>query len=94
MPKKTSPKRAKSYQPRTSSEAVQHHDPDEQIYRAAQLEGFARDKEVFGYYLGMQSADHGVAWDDDVSGASLKIRYPSSEFYEGVRDIDMRFIQE
>jgi hypothetical protein len=155
MPKKTSPKQTKSYRSRTSSETVQHHDPEilhgmsrgpwsvlwanyqeeagasfsgqdiyelapeapawakewarklasaivqlngnfslEQIYRAAQGEGFARDKEAFGYYLGMQSAGHGVAWDDDISGATLKIRHPSSEFYEGVRDIDMRFIQE
>ena len=66
----------------------------EQIYEEAVNAGFARDKEAFGYYLGMQASGHGVRWDDDISRANLKIRYPSSELYEGATTVDLRFIQD
>lgn len=64
------------------------------IYRAAQQEGFARDREAFGYYLGLQAVGAGVRWDDDLSGTDLKIKIPTTEFYEGVREIDTRFVGE
>jgi hypothetical protein len=52
------------------------------LYRAAVREGFTKNRETFGFYLAMQSIGHGVAWDDDISGADLKIALPHTEFYE------------
>lgn len=65
----------------------------ENLYQAAVNEGFSRDEESFGIALGLQCAGHGVSWDDDVRNSNLKIKYPSTEFYEGVSDVDTRFIR-
>jgi hypothetical protein len=64
----------------------------ESLYRAAQEAGFARDRETFGYYLGMQATGAGVRWDDDLSSPGLKVRVPSAEFYEGAQP-DLRFVK-
>lgn len=52
------------------------------LYEEAVAEGFARDAEAFGHYLGMQAVGAGVRWDDDVSGTSLEIAVPHDEFYQ------------
>lgn len=63
----------------------------EELYQAAVSDGFAKDRETFGYYLGMQAQGHGVSWDDDHS-ADLVIRVPSMELYEGARP-NLRFMK-
>ena len=50
------------------------------LYEEAVADGFRKDKETFGFYLGMQSIGHGVAWDDDHS-SSMEIVLPNVEFY-------------
>jgi len=52
------------------------------LYEEAVAEGFAKDGEAFGYYLGMQAVGAGVRWDDDVSGTNLEISVPYDEFYQ------------
>ena len=52
------------------------------LYREAVTEGFAKNRETFGFYLGMQSIGHGVSWNDDISGANLEIMLPRLEFYK------------
>ena len=66
----------------------------EEIYRAARQEGFAKDREAFGYYLGLQATGAGVRWNNDLSGSDLKIKIPTTEFYDGVREVDTRFVSE
>jgi len=66
----------------------------EELYEAARADGFAKDRESFGYYLGMQAEGNGVRWDDDVSpNATVTIRVPSIELYEGASP-DLRFISK
>ena len=65
------------------------------LYKKARDVGFPKDRETFGFYLGMQAVGHGVAWDDDVpAGHDLKILVPSYEFYEGAErsEPDTRFV--
>jgi len=62
----------------------------DELYHVAQREGFSKDREAFGFYLGMQSCGHGVAWDDDFA-TDVKIKLPSAEFYEGAQP-DLRFV--
>jgi hypothetical protein len=50
------------------------------LYRLAVQSGFAKDREAFGLYLGMQAAGHGITWNDDLS-TNLTIKVPHSEFY-------------
>jgi hypothetical protein len=64
------------------------------IFQQARGEGFAKDRENFGACLGLQVVGAGVRWDDDLRGTNLKIRYPSSELYEGATTVDLRFIRE
>lgn len=65
-----------------------------EIYQAARGDGFAKDEESFGFYLGMQATGAGVRWDDDTSpNATISIKVPSDELYEGARP-DLRFISE
>jgi hypothetical protein len=63
------------------------------LYQLAVSEGFARDEESLGFYLGMQATGAGVRWDDDLRGTASKIRVPSCEFYQGARP-DLRFVSE
>lgn len=64
------------------------------LYQAAASDGFAKDDETFGFYLGMQATGAGVRWDDDISpNTTVTIRVPSAEFYQGARP-DMRFVSE
>jgi hypothetical protein len=65
----------------------------EDLYLRAQGEGFTKNRETFGYYLGMQATGEGVRWDDDLSGTDLKIKVPSGELYEGTKP-DLRFISD
>jgi hypothetical protein len=63
----------------------------EDLYQAARADGFTKDRETFGFYLGMQSVGHGVSWDDDHS-SSITIKVPSMELYEAARP-DLRFMK-
>lgn len=63
------------------------------LYQAAVDAGFNRDEESFGVALGLQCSGHGVSWDDDIRNPSLKIKYPSTEFYDRVSSVDTRFIR-
>ena len=62
----------------------------EELYKIAQQAGFSRDREAFGFYLGMQSIGHGITWHDDFN-TDVKILLPSGEFYEGAKP-DLRFV--
>lgn len=63
------------------------------LYSAAVADGFVKDKETFGFYLGMQATGEGVRWDDDlVPNVSITIKVPSAEFYQGAQP-DMRFVE-
>jgi len=54
----------------------------EGLYEEALLCGFQKDKEAFGFYLGMQSIGHGVSWTDDLRGKpAIEIKLPYDEFY-------------
>lgn len=53
----------------------------EKMFEMAVAEGFAKDREAFGFYLGMQAIGHGVAWDDDISGSSIEFELPYAEYY-------------
>jgi hypothetical protein len=59
--------------------------PLDLLFREAQQAGFPRDRETFGFYLGMQAVGHGVHWTDDVpfKNERPEILVPSYEFYEG-----------
>jgi hypothetical protein len=54
------------------------------LYEDAVSDGFAKNKETFGYYLGMQACGHGVSWTDDHS-SSMKITIP----YDPISDHGM-----
>lgn len=54
----------------------------EVLYAVAQHEGFRKDRENFGLYLGCQAAGHGITWHDDLHpGAGKLIEIPHREFY-------------
>jgi len=54
----------------------------EGLYEEARRAGFAKDRETFGFYLGMQSIGHGVNWTDDLRGRpDVEIVLPYDEFY-------------
>jgi len=53
----------------------------EDLYRAAVASGFAKDRETFGFYLGMQATGAGVSWHDDIRGDHVEIKIPYSEYY-------------
>jgi hypothetical protein len=79
--------------------AICHLNGDQKLdalFRAAKEAGFPRDREAFGYYLGMQAVGHGVHWTDDVpfTNSKPKILVPSYEFYEGAErsEPDLRFV--
>ena len=65
--------------------------PLSHLFTGARAVGFTRDEETFGFYLGMQAVGHGIRWDDDVRGSTLKIGVPSMEFYENAKP-NLRFI--
>ena len=52
----------------------------ESLFLAARHEGFSKDKESFGAYLGCEADGMGIRWDDDLS-TDLKIEVPYREFY-------------
>lgn len=65
-----------------------------ELYQHAVSVGYSRDKESFGYHLGMQSTGEGVSWSDDSSaGHHGDILLPYYVFYEGAEthDPDIRF---
>ena len=70
----------------------------EELYEEAVRAGFHKNRETFGYYLGMQAVGHGVHWTDDVpySKDRPEILVPSYEFYEGAEqgEPDTRFIHK
>jgi len=54
----------------------------EVLYAVAQREGFNKDRENFGLYLGCQAAGHGISWCDDLQpGTEKLIDIPHHEFY-------------
>ena len=56
--------------------------PLEALYLTARHDGFAPDREEFGFYLGCQASGMGIGWDDDLTpGSELKIEVPQREFY-------------
>jgi hypothetical protein len=65
------------------------------LYLTALEAGFPRDREAFGYNLGMQAIGSEVHWTDDISVGpdTPKILVPSYEFYEGAErsEPDVRF---
>jgi len=65
------------------------------LYLAAKEAGFPKDRETFGFYLGMEAVGHGVNWTDDISGEHPEILVPDYEFYEGAEkhDPDTRFVR-
>ena len=69
--------------------------PLDSLYRAAKTAGFPKDRETFGFYLGMQAVGHGVNWNDDISVGpnTPTILVPDYEFYEGAErnQPDVRF---
>lgn len=50
------------------------------LFLIAQKEGFSKDAEAFGFYLGCEASGMGIRWDDDLS-TDLKIVVPQIEFY-------------
>jgi hypothetical protein len=52
----------------------------EDLMMIAVENGFAKDEEDFGAYLGCEAAGHGVTWHDDLDCGSI-IKIPDREFY-------------
>jgi len=71
--------------------------PLDMLFRSAQQAGFAKDREAFGFYLGMEAVGHGIHWTDDVPSSDdvPKILVPNYEFYEGAErsEPDLRFVR-
>lgn len=66
------------------------------LFEMAREAGFDKDRESFGFYLGMQAVGAGVRWTDDLSSRDApKILVPSYQFYPGAEQAepDIRFIK-
>jgi hypothetical protein len=86
------PRWAEKWAERLADAIVKINDtPLDHLFAGARAVGFPKDEEAFGFYLGMQAVGHGISWDDDVRGSTLKIGVPSAEFYETAKP-DLRFI--
>lgn len=82
------PKRAKDWAKKIADEIVRLNGASlEDLYDlACEKFEYSGDKEQFGCDLGMQSAGHGVSWEDDANyrllqGNKEAIKLPYSEFY-------------
>jgi hypothetical protein len=68
------------------------------LFKAARQAGFPKDRETFGFYLGMEAVGHGIHWTDNVphSDEIPKILVPDYEFYEGAErsEPDLRFVHK
>lgn len=52
------------------------------LYAHAAREGFDKNTEIFGMYLGCQAAGHGISWCDDLQpGTDKLIEIPHREFH-------------
>lgn len=53
------------------------------LYEEVVACGYPHDKDQFGLHLGMQTAGHGISWEDDIpyGRCSLEIKLPQREFY-------------
>ena len=68
----------------------------DELFEMARNAGFKKDKESFGFYLGMQAVGSGVHWTDDLTAVETPtILVPDYEFYKGaeLHDPDIRFVK-
>lgn len=68
----------------------------DELFEMAQASGFDKDREAFGFYLGMQAVGSGIHWTDDIPHLDTpKILVPDYQFYPGAEksDPDIRFVK-